>query len=152
MGCERERSGRKSMSAIQIPEPLFARLKRAAELTHRSVDELAATSLEAALPPNPNLPPAVADELAAMHLFSDAALWAAAEPSLSPAEERRLDQLNTAGGERELTRAEKAEQADLIQAYQRSVLRRAKSLSILAQRGHRIPSNLVVRSSDDSGK
>ncbi len=127
------------MSAIQIPEPLYERLKRAAELTHRSVDELAATSLEAVLPPNPDLPAAIADELAAMHLFSDEALWAAVEPSLAPAEERRLDQLNAAAGERQLSRAEKAEQADLIQAYQRSILRRAKALSILAQRGHPIP-------------
>jgi hypothetical protein len=73
-----------------------------------------------------------------MHLFSDEALWAATAPSLSPTEEYRLNQLNTAAGERDLTAAEEAEQQNLINTYQRSVLRRAKALAILAQRGHSI--------------
>lgn len=124
---------------IQLPEPLFQRLKRAADITHRSIEDIAATSLEATLPPSPDLPPDIGDELAAMHLFSDGALWAAAEPSLSPSEESRLNQLNTAAGERELTEAERAEQQGLIAAYRRSVLRRAKALAVLAQRGYRTP-------------
>jgi hypothetical protein len=74
-----------------------------------------------------------------MYLFSDEALWAAAAPSFSPSEEQRLDQLNSAAGQRELTAAEEAEQSSLIAAYRRSVLRRAKALAILAQRGHHIP-------------
>jgi hypothetical protein len=78
-------------------------------------------------------------KLAAMHLFSDEALWAATAPSFSPTEEYRLSQLNAAAGERDLTPAEDAEQQSLITAYQRSVLRRAKALAILAQRGHRVP-------------
>jgi hypothetical protein len=122
--------------AVQIPESLFHKLKRAADLTHRSVEDIAVTSLEAALPSARNLPPEIDDELAAMHLFSDEALWAATAPSFSLTEEYRLNQLNTAAGERDLTPAEEAEQQSLITAYQRSVLRRAKALAILAQRGH----------------
>ena len=125
--------------AVHIPESLFLKLKRAADLTHRSVEDVTVTSLEAALPAEPNLPPDIANELTAMHLFSDEALWAATAPSFSPTEEYRLTQLNTATGERDLTPAEEAEQQSLITAYQRSVLRRAKALAILAQRGHRVP-------------
>jgi hypothetical protein len=136
---------------LQIPEFLFERLKRAAELTHRTVEDIAATGLEAVLPPTPNLPPDIADELAAMHFFDDEALWAAAEPSLSPAEERRLTQLNSAAGERELTLAEESEQQNLIAAYRRSVLRRAKALAILAQRGHRVPITPVAEAPDSGG-
>lgn len=128
---------------VQLPEPLFHKLKRAADLTHRSVEDIVATSLEVVLLPPPNLPPDIANELAAMHLFSDQALWAAAEPSFSPTEEHRLDQLNAAAGERALTPAEEDEQQCLITAYRRSVLRRAKALAILAQRGHRIPITAV---------
>ena len=124
---------------VQIPEALFRKLKRAADLTHRSVEDIAVTSLEAALPSASNLPHDIANELAAMHLFSDEALWAAAASSFSPAEEHRLNQLNTAAGERDLTPAEDAEQQSLIAAYRRAVLRRAKALAVLAQRGHRIP-------------
>jgi hypothetical protein len=55
-----------------------------------------ATTIDVALPPDPNLPADLADELAAMSLFSDDALWAATESSLSPAQQRRLRQLNHA--------------------------------------------------------
>ena len=54
---------------VQIPEALFQKLKRAADLTHRLVEDIAVTSLEAALPSASNLPPDIANELAAMHLF-----------------------------------------------------------------------------------
>jgi hypothetical protein len=138
-----------TMIPVQLPESLFQRLKRAAELTHRSVEELAATTLEAALPLAPDVPPEIANELTAMHLFSDEALWAATAPSLSPTEETRLTQLNCAATERALTRAEQAEQHSLIAAYHRSVLRRAKALALLAQRGHQLP--LTPESSTDHG-
>jgi hypothetical protein len=134
--------------AVHIPESLFHKLKRAAELTHRSVEDVTVTSLEAVLPSAQNLPPDIANELAAMHLFSDEALWAATAPSFSPTEEYRLNQLNAAAGERDLTPAEEAEQQNLITAYQRSVLRRAKALAILAQRGHRIPVTTETEVSD----
>lgn len=125
--------------AVHIPEPLFQKLKRAADLTHRSVEDVTITSLEAALPSAQNLPPDIANELAAMHLFNDEALWAATAPSLSPTEEYRLNQLNAAAGERDLTPAEEAEQQSLIAAYHWSVLRRAKALALLVQRRHRVP-------------
>ena len=134
--------------AGHIPETLFLKLKRAAELTHRSVEDVTVTSLEAALPTAPDLPLDIANELAAMHLFSDEALWAATAPSFSPTEEYRLNQLNAAAGERDLTPAEEAEQQNLIVSYQRSVLRRAKALAILAQRGHRIPVTAETEVSD----
>ena len=85
------------------------------------------------------LPADLANELSAMHLFSDEALWAATHPRLSPAEQVHLSLLNHKAGERPLTQAEAAEQEHLLTAYHRSVLRRAKALAILAQRGHPLP-------------
>jgi len=108
-----------------------------------------AATLNAALPEPSGLPPEMADELASMHLFSDDALWAATEPSLSPAEQRRLGQLNRMAGERPLTKAEKAEQEQLLVAYHRSVLRRAQALAILAQRGHPIPTETELQAAGD---
>ena len=125
--------------AVELPAPLVARLKSAADLTHRSVEDIAASTLESSLPVDPGLPPDVSNELAAMNLLSDEALWAAAEPTFSPSEKRRLGQLNSNAGERDLTPAERAEQDALIASYRRSVVRRAKALAVLAQRGHRVP-------------
>ena len=123
---------------VTLPESTIHRLQRAAELTSRSIDDVLATTIEAALPAPSNLPADLADELAAMHLLSDAALWAAAQPSLAPTEQYRLQQLNQIAGERPLTPAETAEHTALLHAYHRSVLRRAQALAVLALRGHPI--------------
>lgn len=123
---------------ITLSESAIRRLQRAAELTDRSIDEVLSNTIDAALPASPNLPPEVADEIAAMYLFSDSALWAAAQPSLTPPEQRRLQQLNQAAGEASLGEVEAAEQIALINAYHRSVLRRAQALAVLALRGHPI--------------
>lgn len=123
---------------IELPESLFRKLQRAAELTYRPLDEVLASTLNALLVAPPGLPTALADELAAMHVLSDDALWSATRPSLAAAEQHRLQQLNHAAGERSLTQAEQAEQTALIHAYQRSLLRRAQALAILAQRGYRL--------------
>jgi hypothetical protein len=124
---------------VRLPTSVIAKLKRAAALTHRSVDEIVATTVDAVLVESPSVPEELAAEFAAMHLLTDQALWANAKPSISPAEIHRLRQLNHAAGERSLTDAETSEQAALLAAYHVSVLRRAQALAILAQRGHHIP-------------
>lgn len=134
---------------IDLPEALFLRLKRAAELTHRSVEDLAATTLEAALPLATDLPLEIAQELAAMHVFSDDALWEATVPSLAPTEAVQLRQLNRAAGERSLTPVEQAHQERLIMAYRYAVLRRAQALALLAQRGHSLPASSALDMADD---
>jgi hypothetical protein len=47
---------------VGLPVPLFDRLKRAAELTHRSVEDVLASTVNAALPPYPALPADVVDD------------------------------------------------------------------------------------------
>lgn len=125
--------------SVQLPESLFRRLQYIAEITHRQVEDVLTTTVNVALPPDPNLPSDLADELAAMTMLNDDALWAATELSLSPAQQRRMNQLAHAGGIRPLTAAESAELARLQDLYDRSVLRRARALSILAHRGYEIP-------------
>jgi hypothetical protein len=122
--------------SVGLPKSIFVKLERVAEITHRSVEDVLASTLDAVLVAPADLPDDLANELAAMQVFSDEALWAAAQPSLSPAEQVRLGQLNHAAGERALTEAEASEQEHLLAAYNRSVLRRAQSLAILRQRGH----------------
>ena len=120
---------------VQVPEAIFHRLQRVAEMTHRPIEDVLATTVNVALPQAPDLPPQLADDLAAMMMFSDEALWAATESSLSPAQRRRLNQLSHAGGRKSLSPAESAELAHLVDLYDRAVLRRARALAILAHRG-----------------
>ena len=110
-----------------------------AQNTHRSVEDVLSTTVNTALPPNPDLPAEFADELAAMNMFSDQALWAATASSFSPAQQRRLEQLTDSGDERKLTVAEAAEVAQLLEVYDRAVLRCARALAILVHRGYELP-------------
>jgi uncharacterized protein YnzC (UPF0291/DUF896 family) len=123
---------------LTLPDSVLQKLNNAARLTHRSMDEIVAATVDAALTSNADLPSELQAELAAMHLFSDDALWAATNPSMSAYEQQRLAQLNESAKERSLTSAQEREQQTLISAYQRSILRRAQALAILKQRGHDI--------------
>jgi hypothetical protein len=124
---------------IKLPDLLLQRVQRVAELTYRSVDEVLISALDATLRVPPGLPPALADELAAMALFTDEALLAATQPSLSPAQQYRLQQLTEASKTRGLTSAESAELDHLVERYDIAVLRRAHALALLARRGYALP-------------
>lgn len=139
------------MVRIGVPVPIYDRLKRAAALTHRSVEDILITTVNAALPPDPNLPTELANDLAALALYSDDALWAAAESSLSAGQQYRLEQLATTADARSLTAAESSELTQLMELFDRSVLRRAKALAILAQRGYEVPDQTAFDGGNDDG-
>lgn len=93
-----------------------------------------ATTIDAILAVSPQL----ANEWAAMHLLSDEDLWQATQPTLSPTEQERLQELNHLAGEQALTEQELSEQIALLEAYQRSIVRRSQAIAILKLRGHTI--------------
>lgn len=123
---------------VTLPAATFHRLKQAAQLAHRSVDEMLATTIDAILAVSPQL----ANEWAAMHLLSDEALWHATKPALTSTEQERLHELNHLAGERALTEPEMSEQTALLEAYQRSIVRRSQAIAILKLRGHPIPQTI----------
>jgi hypothetical protein len=131
---------------VTLPEVTFQRLEQAAQLAHRSVDEMLATTIDAILAVSPQL----ANEWAAMHLLSDEALWQATQPTFTPAEQKRLRELNHWAGERELSTQEMREQAALLEAYQRSIVRRSQAIAILKLRGHSIPQDIPAYPNESS--
>ena len=124
---------------VQLPEPLYQRLQNVALAAHRSIDDILASAVAVALPPSPDLPDALADELAEMIWLSDVSLRAALQPTFTADQQARLAELNDLVDERTLTRAEQAEQDQLLVAYERSVLRRAQAFAILDRRGYHPP-------------
>ena len=137
---------------LTFPETSYRVLKRAAELTHRSLDDLLASTLNVALSLPPELPSDLADELGAMVWYNDQALWAASESSLSPSQRRRMSQLTEAGKERPLAASETAELEHLLDEYDRSVLRRARALAILGMRGYPIPARTDLPDGSNGGR
>ena len=125
---------------VTLPEATFHRLEQAAQLAHRSVDEMLATTIDVILAVSPQL----ANEWAAMHLLSDEALWHAAKPALTPTEQERLHELNHLAGERALTEPELSEQTTLLETYQRSIIRRSQAIAILKLRGHPIHRDISI--------
>lgn len=124
---------------VDLPEPLYRRLQGIAAFAHRSIEEILASAISTALPPSPELPDTLADELAEMLWLSDEMLWAATDPTFTSTHQNRVTELSDLLGERSLTSEEKAEQEQLLAVYDRSVLRRAQAFAILARRGHQIP-------------
>lgn len=134
--------------SITLPDATLRKLRRVAEVSYRSIDELLASIIDTTFVTPSNIADDIAGEIAAMRLFSDSALWAAAQSSLSMAQQMRLAQLNQFAGERKLTKAELAEQLFLLDQYRRAVLRRGQALALLKQRGHAIqPANLTPMAS-----
>jgi hypothetical protein len=125
--------------SVELPEPLYRRLQSAATVAQRSLEEVLASTVAVALPPSPDLPEALANELAEMIWLSDDALRAATKPDFSPSQQERLAELNDLADDRALSPGEETERAELLAAYEWAILRRAQAFQILARRGHRIP-------------
>ncbi len=69
---------------VTLPKTTFHKLKRSAEITQRSIDDILTSAVDALLTsPTDNLPAEYAEELAAMHLLSDESLWQATQPLMS---------------------------------------------------------------------
>ena len=124
---------------VNVPKPLYTRLMNIATLAQRSVEDVLSSAVAVALPPSPDLPDAIADELAEMIWLSDEALWNATNPTFTSEQQTRLASLNALVDKQPLTLQEQIEQAQLLDAYEYSVLRRAQAFSILKRRGHQIP-------------
>lgn len=104
--------------------------------SHKQVGE-AIDSMTLEIPAD--LPPDLANEIAAMALFTDEALRSASDASLSPAQQHRLRQLTQSSQERRLTDADASELEYLMEQYDIAVLRRAHALALLSQRGYPLP-------------
>jgi hypothetical protein len=131
--------------SVELPEPIFRRLQHIANATQRSVEDVLATTVDVALPQTPGIPADIADDLAALSLLNDTALWTVANttPTLT---QHRLAQLTEDGKTRPLSDAEAAEHEHLIDTYDRAVLRRAKAL---AQRGFDVSASIKRRPGAD---
>ncbi len=123
--------------ALELPKPIFEKLARMAELSHRPVVEYLSESLD--LKVMPDVPAEMQAELAQMIYLNDKALWDSTQPSFLPKESERLRELNQQARESGLSADETRESDALILKYNFSVLRRARAFAFLKLRGFTIP-------------
>lgn len=135
------------MTAIEIPPALYQRLQRVAQLTRRPVDELVLRAIEAGVPPLPeDLPEAMRADLLALEGLDDDALWQVAQSQVSDDEAVRHGELLEKNSAGTITPAERQALAELRQAADRLMLRKAYASVLLKWRGYRLP---VIAQADD---
>lgn len=124
---------------VTIPEALYERVKEAAEASSRSLEDVLRQSIALSLPAlEADLPLAIRSELAALPLASDAALWVIAHSTLETEQQESLEQLAEQQKQRQLTTTEQATLAQLMQAAQHTMIRKAEAYRLLARRGHTV--------------
>ena len=125
---------------IHLPASAAHRLRRVAEITRRSVDEVVAETLCASLPPLlEDVPPAFQTALAHLEALSSEALHAQMRETLSAENVACYETLKAIRAKRPLTAAEQQEWETLRFAADSLMFRRAYAALLLKWRGEHIP-------------
>jgi hypothetical protein len=120
---------------VHLPENVYKRIRRAAEITRRTVDEVIVEAVSA-VAPDLTPSPALRNDLAQMTYLNDAALWQAARATMPADQRARMEELHTRQKESKLKKVEQVEEQALLQLYRETVLVRAQAAVLLKQRGY----------------
>lgn len=127
--------------AIEIPQSLYRRLERLAELSHRPLENVVVQTLNAGVPPLPDdLPIEMRDDLLTLEMLDDEALWEVARSVVSPKQQEehfRLLEKNQSG---KLALSEQSKLAQFRLEADQLMLRKAYAYTLLKWRGYRLPS------------
>lgn len=126
--------------AIQMPQPLYRRLERLAELTHCPVESLVVQTLHASVPPLPDdLPEEMRGDLMSLENMDDDALWEVARSTIGPEQQERHHLLLEKSHQGTLSESDQAALAQLRREADQLMLRKAYAYVLLKWRGHRLP-------------
>jgi plasmid stability protein len=121
---------------LNIPEPLYHRLKERAEQSQRTVEDETLNVLAAAVPVADELPADLEKAISPLAVLDDEALWQAARSRLAADAVAQLEELHRKKQREGLTEAEVQTLAALVRQYERALLVRAQAAALLHRRGH----------------
>ena len=124
---------------VQIPQPLYHRLERAAVRLQKPVEDLLTETLQAVLPPADEISASIQVEIATLDGLDDAKLRDVAESEMAPRDQQALDRLLDLQSMRPLTDDEAGHLEELRADYGRVLLRKARAFALLAERGQPLP-------------
>jgi predicted transcriptional regulator len=128
------------LATIQVPQALYRRLERLAELTHRPVDSLVEQTLTSSLPPLPeDLPAAWGDALLALEGLRDAELEREMRATYPQEDYEQFAALREKQRGKGLTAIEQAGIERLAVEADLLGLRKAYAAALLKWRGQRVP-------------
>jgi hypothetical protein len=120
---------------IYVPEGLYHRLERLAELTRRPLESVILQTLSSSIPPLPDdLPPATRDALIALERLSDDELAQIMRNSMPEDQFERLSELREKRHAGTPTEGEQAELDQLLQEADLLTLRKAYAAVLLKWR------------------
>lgn len=126
--------------SVPIPQPLYHRLERLADLTRRPGESLVAQTLAANVPPLPDsLPEGMRADLLALEKLDDDALWQVAHSTVQPTQQARHSLLLEKNRQDSLTEPERARLMQLRQEVDQLMLRKVYAYVLLKWRGYRLP-------------
>lgn len=128
---------------LNLPTPLYEQIRRAAEKTSRSVDQVLIEVVLAAAPTLDRPGETLRTALAQLAYLNDAALWQAARSTMLPEQSRRMEELHNKQQSTSLSTKEQEEDQKLLALHRETVLVRAQSAVVLNQRGYDISNPLV---------
>ncbi|MCP4007444.1 MAG: hypothetical protein GY725_24950 [bacterium] len=134
----KERRSAMSSQAVtlNLPGSVFARYKRLAERTHRTVEAELVDVVSTAHPEDETLPPDLEAAVTELETEDDEELWRAARNRLSVETTERLEALHFKQRDRGLSDEERSTLARLLRNYERNMLVRARAAALLKERGH----------------
>jgi hypothetical protein len=117
---------------LELPEHTAVQLAQTAHTQQTTIAAIVQTLLDEQ---SSRLPAEVESELEALHYLATDLLYLVAQTSLPPSTQERLAELAYQQQNRGLTTTEQAEQTQLLDQYDRIMVRRTTAIDLLRQRG-----------------
>lgn len=129
-----------SMISLELPQPLYRRLQRLAELTHRPLEKLVIQALDTNVPPLlDELPVDIQQDLTDLEQLLDNELWQVAQSPIIGTQQQEYSRLLNKQRAAKLTTREAKRLEELYQQANRHMLRKAYANALLKWRGHALP-------------
>jgi len=121
---------------LNLPDNIYKRIQHTAQTLQRPIETVMLEAVTTALPLLDDLPPELVDDVAALALLNDKALWEKGRTILPQSSQERLDLLLYRKRENSLSSKGKQELEQLLKEYERVMLIRAQAAVLLKQRGY----------------
>jgi hypothetical protein len=121
---------------LNLPETVYEQIRRAAEKAQRPLNEVLVEAVTAVAPVIGIASGEMRTALAQMAYLNDAALWQAAQTTMTAEQRERLEALHDQQQRDGLPAEEQAEEQALLALYRETLLVRAQAAVLLKQRGY----------------
>ena len=130
---------------MTLPEYIYQPVKRVAQSSHKPIDTVLLTAINASLPPLDGLSSDLIEELVALETLDSNELRKVLLEIVPLDQQKRIEELLYQNQIDDLAKAEKTELSSLQKNADRVMLRKARAAVLLRFRGERLPTLAELR-------